>query len=97
MSVGGQLFARLAVPTNGTIQPEDVIQTETVPLADRAIPIVAVNVLLTIFTTLWTGMRLYSRRAKGQSFTIEDLLTVAALVKRLKELEIGSCCLLTME
>lgn len=80
MSVSSALFARLAVPTNATVQPEDVIQTEIVPLSDRAVPIVVVNVLLTFATTLWTGMRLYSRRKKGQSFTIEDFLTVVALV-----------------
>ncbi|KAJ0309102.1 hypothetical protein COL5a_001223 [Colletotrichum fioriniae] len=79
MSVSSALFARLAVPTNATVQPEDVIQTEIVPLSDRAVPIVVVNVLLTFATTLWTGMRLYSRRKKGQSFTIEDFLTVVAL------------------
>ncbi|UQC77604.1 uncharacterized protein CLUP02_03073 [Colletotrichum lupini] len=80
MRISGALFARLAVPTNATVQPEDVIQTEIVPLSDRAVPIVVVNVLLTFATTLWTGMRLYSRRKKGQSFTIEDFLTVVALI-----------------
>ncbi|KAK1637317.1 integral membrane protein [Colletotrichum phormii] len=80
MRVSGALFARLAVPTNATVRPEDVIQTEIMPLSDRAVPIIVVNVLLTFATTLWTGMRLYSWRKKGQSFTIEDFLTVVALI-----------------
>ncbi|KAJ0166102.1 hypothetical protein CTA2_8648 [Colletotrichum tanaceti] len=80
MRVSGELYARLAIPSNGTVRPEDVIQTEIVPLVDRAVPIVVVNVLLTVVTTLWTGMRLYSRRKKGQAFTVEDFLTVVALV-----------------
>ncbi|KAK1674548.1 integral membrane protein [Colletotrichum godetiae] len=80
MRLSGALFARLAVPTNATVRPEDIIQTEIVPLSNRAVPIVVVNVLLTFATTLWTGMRLYSRRKKGQSFTIEDFLTVVALI-----------------
>ncbi|GKT46701.1 satratoxin biosynthesis SC1 cluster protein 4 [Colletotrichum spaethianum] len=79
MVISRELFARLAIPSNGTVRPEDVIQTEIVPLADRAIPIIVANVLLTVVTTLWTGMRLYSRRKKGQSFTVEDILTVVAL------------------
>ncbi|GJC95772.1 integral membrane protein [Colletotrichum higginsianum] len=80
MRVSGELYARLAIPSNGTVRPEDVIQTEVVPLVDRAVPIIVVNVLLTVVTTLWTGMRLYSRRKKGQAFTVEDFLTVVALI-----------------
>lgn len=82
MRVSGELYARLAIPSNGTVRPEDVIQTEVVPLVDRAVPIIVVNVLLTVVTTLWTGMRLYSRRKKGQAFTVEDFLTVVALVRK---------------
>ncbi|OHE94570.1 integral membrane protein [Colletotrichum orchidophilum] len=80
MKINGALFARLALPTNGTVRPEDVIQTEIVPLADRAVSIVVCNVLLVLLTGVWTGMRLYSRRKKGQSFTVEDYMTVVALI-----------------
>lgn len=62
--------ARLAPIYNGA----------TVPLSEGGRDIVITNIAFMILVTVWTGLRLYSRRIKRFGLMIEDYFYLCALV-----------------
>lgn len=71
-----------SVPTNSTgVALSDLYTTYVVPpTKDRVASIVA-NVLMVSLASIWTVLRFYARRLKGQPWYFEDLLCLFALVR----------------
>jgi len=71
-----------SVPTNET--SSNAFTATVVPPTTNGAESIAVNVLMFLFTTLWTGLRFRARRSKGQSYLTEDFLCAVALVSPLE-------------
>lgn len=77
------LFRRLqSVPTNSTgAGSGDLYTSYVVPPTKDAVASVVVNILMVLLASIWTVLRFYARRLKGQSWYFEDLLCLFALVR----------------
>lgn len=71
-----------SVPTNSTgVGSGDLYTTYVVPPTKDAVASIVVNVLMFLLASIWTVLRFYVRRLKGQSWYFEDLLCLLALVR----------------
>lgn len=58
------------------------IKTTIVPLAanPNAVQVIYTNIVLVTLVTVWTGLRLYSRKMRRVPFGVDDSLYMVALV-----------------
>lgn len=77
------LYRRLqSVPTNSTgVGSADLYTTYVVPPTRDGVASVVVNVLMVFLASIWTVLRFYARRLKGQPWYFEDFLCLFALVR----------------
>jgi hypothetical protein len=71
-----------SVPTNSTgVASADVYTINVVPPTKDGVVSIVANVLMVSLASIWTALRFYGRRLKGQPWYFEDLLCLFALVR----------------